>query len=598
MARTFWGVLVTILWLCVAVRTGAEMTDLRTITCFARAVSMGGPGVVTCHFPVAITQSGSITVDHYSLDEEVPGSVFDCLGNVKECEPDDKYKILSDDGTDLVFSIPNVTEDYMGTYRCQMELKGGAGRLNAGVCNLTITGTVPTTNTSPSTTVGPSQSGTDKDSGSDEKRDVGPNVPAIAVVVCVCVVIVGAIVGCLVYRRRRICQRGQSPEMRMEESGTVVVELEAREQRGEHEAGGEHGPHHEPSTSAAQTSGLPDGLGRGPGTAISILTGDSAPQGGQLSHPSDKEEEPAAAVSETRESEGDRLMEPSADTTRPSQDGMGTNRELPDPTGRTETAGASPAQNKAGESVSTASTGAGWRQTGSTASTGADRRQTGSTPSTGADRRQTGSTPSTGADRRQTGSTPSTGADRRQTGSTPSTGADWRQGGDKPSQKDGGEMEETQPPRQERGEGEKPPPPQTTRLTPSTTKPVKETRMLFENNPDSERSRGQPFPSTSRTPGVQNLMGRHPPGSIPEKPSPSGNEGKQADEEPKSGESGEGPSPADSKLSEQPDISVSRNTEEEPEETPEEEEEKEPLLPQGPTGGDEDENAEDKDHNV
>ncbi|XP_076458004.1 uncharacterized protein LOC143291758 isoform X10 [Babylonia areolata] len=177
MARTFWqGVLVTILWLCVAVRTGAEMTDLRTITCFARAVSMGGPGVVTCHFPVAITQSGSITVDHYSLDGE---------------------------------------------------------------------GTVPTTNTSPSTTVGPSQSGTVKDSGSDEKRDVGPNVPAIAVVVCVCVVIVGAIVGaivgCLVYRRRRIRQCGQSPEKQMEENGREVVELEAREQRGEHEAGGEHG---------------------------------------------------------------------------------------------------------------------------------------------------------------------------------------------------------------------------------------------------------------------------------------------------------------------------------------------------------------------
>ncbi|XP_076457995.1 uncharacterized protein LOC143291758 isoform X2 [Babylonia areolata] len=269
MARTFWqGVLVTILWLCVAVRTGAEMTDLRTITCFARAVSMGGPGVVTCHFPVAITQSGSITVDHYSLDGEVPGSVFDCLGNVKECEPNYKYKILSADGTDLVFGIPTVTEDYMGTYRCQMELKGGAGRLNAGACDVTITGTVPTTNTSPSTTVGPSQSGTvkgtvpttntspsttvgpsqsgtDKDSGSDEKRDVGPNVPAIAVVVCVCVVIVGAIVGaivgCLVYRRRRIRQCGQSPEKQMEENGREVVELEAREQRGEHEAGGEHG---------------------------------------------------------------------------------------------------------------------------------------------------------------------------------------------------------------------------------------------------------------------------------------------------------------------------------------------------------------------
>ncbi|XP_076457324.1 uncharacterized protein LOC143291368 [Babylonia areolata] len=209
--------------------------------CSAPPVNVSTTAYVTCHFTTDVTRLRPVSISVEFLPDGAPYSkkiaycdLSERSTSCSEAGPGSRFSLSPVDTAhrDWSLEIPDVKVQDQGQYYCQL-LSDKAGEDDFVPCSLAVGGTydtVSTVSTPPS--VAP-------DSGSDEKRDGGPSVLAIVGGIVGGVVIVG--VGCLVYRRRCICQRGQSPEMPMEENGRGVGEPEAREQRDEHEAGGEHG---------------------------------------------------------------------------------------------------------------------------------------------------------------------------------------------------------------------------------------------------------------------------------------------------------------------------------------------------------------------
>ncbi|XP_076458007.1 uncharacterized protein LOC143291759 isoform X2 [Babylonia areolata] len=156
------GVLVTILWLYVAVRTGAEKTDVNS-TCSAPPVDVSTTAYVTCHFTTDVTRLRPVSISVEFLPD---GALFS--EKIAYCDLSERSTSCSEAGPGSRFSlspvntahrdwsmeIPHVKVQDQGQYYCQL-LSDKAGHTDFVPCSLAVG--------NPPITITPGQSGTTSD---------------------------------------------------------------------------------------------------------------------------------------------------------------------------------------------------------------------------------------------------------------------------------------------------------------------------------------------------------------------------------------------------------------------------------------------------